>query len=118
MALWNQGGRALLKGIIAIAILFMLVGCSHDLEREASSNAREAMIAGDFERGSLLLLAGCDRLHEQSIYLLRMLNYSRTDNTSGMFLAWLYLMRVESDEDFVRVAAFQVLQQAMNSRSN
>lgn len=99
----------MLKGLIAIATLLILVGCGGSLEREARSSAREAMMTGDFERGSLLLLASCDLLHEQSVYLLRMLNYDREDNVYGMFLAWLRLMRLEADEDFVRMAALQIM---------
>jgi len=107
-----------LKWLIAIVSLFILVGCGNGLEREATERAREAMAVGDYEGGSLLLLAGSEQLHEQSIYLLRMLNHYDEDNLFEMFLAWLSLMRLEAGEDFVREAALGVMSDAMTSGSD
>jgi len=103
----------LLRGLIVIAVLLILMGCGNNLEREARSSAREAMAAGNFHQGSLLLLASCELLHEQSLYLLRMLNYEGEGNIYRMYLAWRQLMRFEVDDDFVREAAFEVMSEAV-----
>ena len=72
--------------------------------------ARTAIAEGDFERGSLLLVRGdCEALHEQSVYLIHMANYLANHDLMGMVRSWKDIYNIDAKEDFVQVAAYELL---------
>ena len=99
----------MLKCFIFILTLFILTGCGDSLQHEANSAARVAFEEGNFRQGSLLLVAGCDDLHNQSLHLLRMLDYYQDGEIHDMIFEWLELIRQDVSEGFIRQAAMDVM---------
>ena len=101
----------LLKLLIAFLIFLSLVGCRRTITDEAHDRARDAFISGDFSHGSLLLAAGCDTLHSQSVHLLRMVGYQESGNVFDAFMAWYRIRALDAGHDFVEVAAYELMQE-------
>lgn len=104
----------MLKLLFVLLMFLPLVGCHHTLADEANDQARKAFEVGDLSRGSLLLTAGCKTLHEQSIYLLRMVNY---ESAGEMHQAISMLWRInalDARQDFVEVAARAFLDESIS----
>ena len=101
----------LLIALIVLPVLLLVTGCGRrTLSGEALEQARTAIEIGDFNRGSLLLVAGgCDDLHAQSIYLIHMASYHESGNLLGMVRSWKGIYFIETDEMFVREAGYRLL---------
>ncbi|MCL2560284.1 MAG: hypothetical protein FWE07_07325 [Turicibacter sp.] len=97
------------KLLLACLLVFVLAGCGHTLMDEAHLQAHEAFKAGDYVRGSLFLAAGCDALHLQSIYLLRMIHCEASQNLLGMMVLWSNVRSVEASYDFVELAVSEFI---------
>ena len=106
----------MLKLLLALLIVFFATGCSsRTISKEAVEQARVAIEFGDFSRGSLLLVMGCDDLHEQSVHLLHMVNYRHQNDLLGMVRAWTEIYTIEASEDFVKIAAYELLSAALRN---
>lgn len=101
----------MLKLLLTFLIFLPLVGCGRTLADEAHEQARYAFESGDFSRGSLLLAAGCDTLHLQSIYLLRMINYQSSNEIAGAMISWSNIRALDARYDFVEEAANDLMQE-------
>lgn len=99
----------MLKLLLILPILLLATGCGRTIAEDAIEQARTAMETGDYSQGSLLLLMGCDDLHEQSMYLLRMLHHQERNNLMEMVYAWLAIEDIETSELFVKEAAYNLL---------
>jgi len=100
------------KGRMACLLVFvgiLLVGCGRTFDGEVINVAREAIVAGDYKQGSLVLVLGCDNLHAQSVHLLHMQNYEARDDLMGMVHAWIALGNIDSDEEFIKEEAYRFL---------
>lgn len=97
------------KLFIILSFILFLVGCGRTLQSEAIYQARNAILAGDYAGGSLLLLVGCEDLHAQSVYLLHMENYESVGDLMGMVHAWLAIENIESSSGFVQEEAYRFL---------
>ena len=105
----------MLKLLLALLIVFFATGCGRTISKEAVEQARVAIEFGDFSRGSLLLVMGCDDLHEQSVHLLHMVNYRHQNDLLGMVHAWTEIYTIEASEDFVKDAAYELLSVALDN---
>jgi len=105
----------MLKVLLALLIIFFATGCGRTISQEAVEQARVAIEFGDYSRGSLLLVMGCDDLHEQSVNLLHMVNYKHQNDLLGMVRAWTEIYTIEASEDFVRDAAYELLSTALGN---
>jgi len=97
------------KLLLVLSILLFVTGCGRTLAGEAIDQARVAIESGDYSHGSLLLVMGCDDLHAQSVYLLHMVNYQESNDFLGMVHAWTSIYEIDTSEDFVQEAAYQIL---------
>ena len=109
----GNGGKIMFKWLLVGSIVLTLTGCGRTLQGEAVRLAEDAIASGDFARGSLLLVSGCDVLHAQSIYLLRMDHYRTRGSAWGMLSAWLSLNQLDPDMDFIEIAAYQLMSEAL-----
>lgn len=101
----------MLKLLFAFLIFLPLIGCGRTLADEAHEQARYAFELGDFSRGSLLLAAGCNTLHSQSIYLLHIVNYQSSGDVLGAIEAWLSIGALDARYDFVENAAYELMRE-------
>jgi len=97
------------KLLLILPFLLLLTGCGRSLEGEAVEQARAAIDAGNYERGSLMLVMGCDDLHAQSVYLIHMARYQASNDLMQMVYAWLAIEGIDTKEDFIRVEAHRLL---------
>jgi len=97
------------KLLLILSMLFFATGCGRTLSKEAVEQARVAIEIGDYSRGSLLLVAGCNDLHAQSVYLLHMTNYQTENDLLGMVRSWVGIYAIDASEDFVKEAAYEIL---------
>ena len=97
------------KLLLVLSILFFAAGCGRTLSGEAVEQARIAIELGDYSRGSLLLVKGCNDLHAQSVYLLHMVNYQNRNDLLGMVRSWVGIYAIDASEDFVKEAAYEIL---------
>lgn len=103
----------MLKLLFAFLIFLPLVGCGRTLADEAHDQARHAFELGDFSRGSLLLVAGCETLHSQSIYLLRMIDYQSSGDMGEAMWMWRRIRALDAHDDFVEVAAQAFIEESI-----
>ena len=103
----------MLKLLLAFLTLLILVGCGRTLTDEAHDQARAAFELGDFSRGSLLLAAGCNTLHRQSVYLLRMVNYQSSGDIHRTLSMWWRINALDAPYDFVEVAADELMEESI-----
>jgi len=94
-----------------------MTGCNRRTHSEEALNlARTAIAEGNFERGSLLLVrGGCEALHAQSVYLIHMANYLANHDLMGMVRSWKGIYNIDAGEDFVQVAAYELLNTTFNN---
>jgi len=97
------------KLIFAFSVLLLLVGCARTLEEEAITQARIAIEAGNYTRGSVILLAGCDDLHAQSLYLIHMWDHRNENDLMGMVNAWIAIGNIDAPQDFITEEAYRLL---------
>ena len=103
--------------IVGLLLLFLLSGCgANNLENEANHAARVAIENGNFTRGSLLLVAGCNKLHDQSLHLLRMMDHYLEGDVNKLVIEWVRLTRHETNEDFIRLAAKEFMMTISNNQ--
>ena len=91
------------------------VGCGRTLDDEAHDQARDAFATGDFSRGSLLLAAGCETLHSQSIYLLHMIHYQSSEDMARAMVAWSNIRALDARYDFIEVVANDLMQEFVHT---
>jgi len=103
------------KLLLVLSILFFVTGCGRTLSKEAVEQARVAIELGDYSRGSLLLVVGCNDLHEQSVYLLHMANYQAQNDLLGMVRSWVGIYGIDAPEDFVYEAAYEMLSSTLGN---
>jgi hypothetical protein len=103
------------KWLFVLPILLVFTGCGRTLSEEAVYQARIAIESGDYERGSLKLVMGCEDLHEQSVYLLHMIDYRNSNDLLGMVYAWIEIYGIDASADFVQEAAYQILNTTLDN---
>jgi len=103
------------KLLLVLSVLFLATGCGRTLSGEAINQARIAIESGDYERGSLLLVMGCDDLHAQSVYLLHMIAHQEANDLFGMVQSWTGIYSIKASEDFVQEAAYEILRTTLDN---
>ena len=101
--------------LLVVSLLFFVTGCGRTLSGEAIDQARVAIESGDYSRGSLLLVMGCNDLHAQSVYLLHMIDYQESNNLLGMVRSWTGIYGIEATDDFVQEAAYRILSTTLDN---
>lgn len=101
--------------LLFVLSLLLAIGCGRTLSGEAIDQAKIAIESGDYARGSLLLVMGCEALHTQSIYLLQMMNYQESDNLLGMIHAWIGIYEIDASIDFIQEKAYQILRETVDN---
>ena len=109
MIVYCLGVEIMFKLLLILSILFFVTGCGRTLAGEAVEQARVAIELGDYSRGSLLLVKGCNDLHAQSVYLIHMVNYQNRSDLLGMVRSWVGIYAIDASEDFVQEAAYEIL---------
>jgi len=107
------GGIAIMLKLLFTFLIFLpfLAGCGRTLVDEAHEQARHAFESGDYSRGSLLLAAGCDTLHSQSIYLLHMIHYQSAGDVFGVVASWSNIRALDARYGFVEDASNILMQE-------
>lgn len=100
----------MLKLLFILSLLLLITGCGHrTLEGEALERARVAIESGDYDRGSLALLIGCEDLHAQSVYLVHMARYLASNDLMEMVHAWIAIDNIDTTEYFIQEEAYRLL---------
>ena len=103
------------KLLLVLSVLLLATGCGRTLSGEAINQARVAIESGDYERGSLLLVMGCEDLHAQSVYLLHMIDYHGSNDLFGMVQSWIGIYSINASEEFVQEAAYEILRTTLDN---
>ena len=105
---------AIFKLLFVLSIVLFVTGCGRTLSGEAIDQARVAIESGDYARGSLFLVVGCDDLYAQSVHLLHMVDYEEVNDLFGMMRSWVRIEDINASEDFVQEAAYEILRTTLD----